>query len=317
METKIGTNVTKMTSDGGTVADIEARIKAFENPPVQEPTPPIVATPEVPAQVQEVATPPVTPTEGTKVDIPQQYKDKDGSLDEEKISKSNEHLQKGIEERQAKLIKLNKELREKFRASSEQLKEEKSKVEAESTIEKINSGKLTPDDRERIAKEFGIDPEHVDSLTAFTRIIAQREIEPHLKKIQSLETQSREAKEINELDSLTSDGNDWILTEGTARFEEVFKVRPYLLQSPTPYRDALRFMESKGQQPTQAHVGPKTPILGTSKAVPPPSSVPPVSPEQELEDMSRDLRMAIKNRDYAKASQIEQKMDIMYKGRFS
>lgn len=316
METQIGTNVTKFTSNGGTVADIEARIKAFESPQVPEPTPEPVATPEVPAQVKEVATPPVTPTEGTKVDIPQQFKDKDGSLDEEKITKSNEHLQKGILERQEKLIKLNKELREQFRQSGTKLSEEKAKAEAETVIEKINTGKLTPEEKKKIAEEFEKDP--VEALLAFNRVITKQEIEPHLKKLYSLDAEARESKEIKELDDLArEDGNEWILTEGTARFSEVFKTRPYLLQSPTPYRDALRFMESKGQQPTQAQVGPKTPILGASKAVPPPSPVPPVSPEQELADISRELRMAIKNKEYGKATELEKKMDILYKGRFA
>lgn len=315
METQIGTNVTKYTSNGGSVADIEARIKAFESPQVQEPTPEPVPTPEVTAQVPEIPTPPATPAEGTKVDVPQQFKDKDGSLDEEKIIKSNEHLQKGILERQEKLIKLNKELREKFRQSGTQLSEEKAKAEAENVIEKINAGKLTPEEKEKIAKEFEKDP--VEALLAFNRVITKQEIEPHLKKLYSLEAESKESKEISELDALARDGNEWILTEGTARFEEVFKARPYLMQSPTPYRDALRFMEIKGQQPTQAQVGPKTPILGASKAVPPPSPVPPVSPEQELADISRELRLAIKNKEYGKASELEKKMDILYKGRFA
>jgi hypothetical protein len=316
METQIGTNVTKFTSNGGTVQDIEARIKAFESPKVPEPTPEPVATPEVPAQVQEITTPSVTPTETTKVDIPQQFKDKDGSLDEEKIIKSNEHLQKGIAERREKLIKLNKELRGQFTVAGAKLNEEKAKAEAESVIEKINTGKLTPEEKKRIAEEFEKDP--VEALLAFNRVITKQEIAPHLNKLYSLEAETRETKEIKELDDLArEDGNEWIFSEGTARFSEVFKDRPYLLQSPTPYRDALRFMERKGQQPTQAQVGPKTPILGTSKAVPPPSPVPPVSPEQELSDISRELRKAIQNKDFTRASELEKKMDILYKGRFA
>lgn len=315
MEINLGTNVVQFKNEGGSKADIEARIKAFENPEVKEPVLEQPATPAVVDQVQNVTTP--TPQEGdtTTVEVPQQFQNKDGKLDEEKIQKSNEHLRKGVEDRQAKLIKLNKELREKFREMGTKVNQEQSKAEAEAALGEIPKGQLTPEQKKKIAEELEKDP--VEAILALNRIIAKQELEPHINDIQNIKQDRTESRELRELDELVNSGHDWIVSDGLSRFEAAFKERPWLRQSNTPYRDALKFIDVPGQQPTQAQVGPRTPILGASRAVPPPSSVPSVSPEQHLAELSKALHSAIRNKDFKAAAELEAKMDMAYKGRFA
>lgn len=319
METNLGTNAIQFHNEGGSLADIQARIKAFENPTVAEPTPPApVETPATPPAVdpaQNATTPTAIPAETTTVEVPQQYKSKDGKLDEDKIQKSNEHLRKGIEERQAKLVKLNKELREKFREAGATLNQEQAKADGEKSFaELLKSGKLTPEVKQKLAEEIEKDP--IEGMIAINRLIARQETEPYRGAIQSIVEEKAETSELKELDSLVDSGHDWIVAEGLGRFEQAFKERPWLRQSKTPYRDALRFIDVPTQQPTVAQVGPTTPILGASRAVPPPSSVPPVSPDQQLEELSRALHNAIRNKDFKTAGELEAKMDEAYKGRF-
>lgn len=316
-----GTNVSVFPNQGGSVQDIEARIKAFENPAPAEPTPPPapepIATPPAADPLQAPATPPATPAEATTVEVPQQFKDKEGKLDEDKIQKSNEHLRKGIEDREAKLklLQSNKELREKFRKAGATLNQEKSKAEAETPFaELLKNGKLTPEIKQKLAEEIEKDP--IEGMIAINRLIARQETEPYRGAIQSIVEEKAETSELKELDGLVEDGHDWIIGEGLGRFEQAFKDRPWLLQSKTPYRDALRFINVPGQQPTVAQVGPKTPILGASRAVPPPSPVPTVTPDQQLEQMSQALKAAIRNKDFKAIGELEAKMDAAYKGRF-
>lgn len=319
MNPTLGTNAVKFPNEGGSLQDIQARIKAFENPAPAEPTPPPVsepvATPPVADQLPAEATPPAPPAEATTVEVPQQFKDKEGKLDEDKIQKSNEHLRKGIEDRQAKILKLNKELREKFRESGTTLNQEKAKAQAEEALGDIPRGQLTPEQKAKIAEEIQKDP--IEGMIALQRIIAKQEMEPHVGTLRSIVEDRSESSQLKELDRLiVEEGHDWILSEGPARFEAAFKERPWLRQSATPYADALRFMDVPGQQPTVAQVGPKTPILGAARAVPPPSPVPTVTPDQHLADLSNALHAAIRNKDFKTAGELEAKMDAAYKGRF-
>ena len=314
METIIGTNVTQFTSEGGTPAEIKARIEAFENPPIPKPEPVAVTTPANNDQVQTSDAKAVIPAVTGAIESPQQFKGTDGKLDEEKIQKSNEHLRMGIEERQAKLIKLNKDLREKFRESGTELNTEQVKAEQESSIAELLKGKLTPEIKKRIAEEIENDP--VEGFLTMSRLAARQELNPHIGKIESMEKSYVERRELKELDTLINEGHDWIISEGLGRFEQAFNDRPWLRQSKTPYADALRFINTPGHAPSQAHVGPTTPILGSSRAVPPASATPSVSPDQSLADLSNSLRIAIRNKDMAKAAELEAKMDMAYKGRF-
>jgi len=319
MNPTLGTNAIQFPNQGGSLKDIEARIKEFENPTTAAPTPPPApeptATPAEVGQLQTPTPPTATPAEATTVEVPQQFKDKDGKLDEEKLQKSNEHLRKGIEDREAKLLKLNKELREKFRQSGAALNQEKSKAEAETSFaELLKGGKLTPEVKQKLAEEIEKDP--IEGMIAINRLIARQETEPYRGAIQNIVEERAETNELKELDSLVRDGHDWIVSEGLGRFEQAFRDRPWLRQSTTPYKDALRFIDVPGQQPPVAQVGPKTPILGASRAVPPPSPVPPVSPDQQLNELSQALNAAIRNKDYKTAGELEAKMDAAYKGRF-
>lgn len=314
MEINLGTNVVQFKSEGGSKSDIEARIKAFENPETKEPVLEQPATPPVVDQVQDETPLPPKDSEKTTVEVPQQFQSKDGKLDEEKIQKSNEHLRRGVEERQAKLIRLNKELREKFREMGTKVNQEKAKADAEASLGDIPKGQLTPEQKKKIAEELEKDP--VEAILAINRIVAKQELEPHINDIQNIKQDRTESRELRELDELVESGHDWIVSEGLGRFEAAFKERPWLRQSNTPYRDALKFIDAPSQQPIQAPIGPRTPILGASRAVPPPSAVPSVSPDQQLAELSTALRSAIKNKDFKSVAELEAKMDMAYKGRF-
>ncbi len=90
---------------------------------------------------------------------------------------------------------------------------------------------------------------------------------------ESIEDQKRD----KELTSLANEGHTWIHEEGLDRFGEVFKERPYLLNSPTPFRDATAILAMEGRLPSKGKEqslaqGPRTPTLSSSGSLPPPTT---------------------------------------------
>lgn len=311
METpSLGTNVTKMEGGKGTQAELEARVKSFESPEPQ----PEVMTPPTEAQVPAETPPPAPPAEATKVDSLQQFKDKEGNVSEEKILKANEHLKKGIKERTEKLLAENKALREKFRQAGVQVNSSEKKS-FELPIDDLPKTALPPDLKNKILE--GLEKDPVETILSLVNGVSQQAIAPVIKDTEAMKRDHEQGKTMRELDDLISEGHDWIATEGLGRFDAVFRENPWILNSPNPYKAAVRFMDPPERQPTQAQVGAKTPILGANRAVPPPSQVPPVSPEQESANLSIALRTALREKDWAKAAEIEKQMDTMFKGRFA
>ena len=330
MVEQVGKNAVKLASEGGTKEELIARIAQAESKGLegifkspQAPDGPSVAVEiRAPVDIAPVQAPaPTTPqpkAEEIKPESVQKFKDSDGKLDLAKIEKSNEHLQRGIESREEKLLKLNRELQKKFTATSQELAAKSNVTPEAEPIEFTDEGKR------KIIADMGLDPNDatsqklIDSVVKIARTVARRETEPFVKDVRHITEVTQETRSLKELDDLVKEGNDWIISEGNTRFDKVLEERPYLRQSKTPYRDALRFMElpRPDNQPTQARVGAQTPILGASQTVPPPSTLPPSTPEQDIESLSLSLRSAMSEKNFQKAKEIEAQMDRVYRGMY-
>lgn len=300
---------------------IQARIKAAEANPevgkahrlatgpvastVQEPTPPTQAVgPEV--------KPPAPPTEPKKDGL-EQFKGKDGIVDDGKIRKSNEHLERGIRERE-ELLRKNKELLAKFTTVSQGL------AETRKTAETLPPIAPPP-------------PVAVDADEAFLRKLAQSEeqplalrdlmreefgamIAPYKTQLMGAAQEADMRQKAAELQEIVNAGNTWIIKDGhvdLSPFDSVFTERPYLLQSRTPYLDALKFMDvPSGSASAPAQGG--TPILGGGSAVPPPSSAPAVTTEQKMNELSTQFRNLLARGQTVEAGKVMEEMQRLNRG---
>lgn len=324
---EVGKNGVKITSEGGSLQEIQARIKAAESSglgALMNPSPPApqgpapVPTSDSPAPVT-VPPPEKVETKPTEAEIKpehvQKFKNPDGSLNDDKVIKSNEHLKMGIEEKQAKLLKLNRELTQKFTKVSQELSEKNN--EKKNADEELDFSKPSEEVKKKILADLEADP--IETILRLSRTGAKQVTEPIIKKVDAMSDRSSEEGKLKELDSLVDKGHGWILEEGTSRFESVFAERPYLLQSKTPYADALLFMNipaSGTDIPKVTHLGQKTPIIGASQTVPPPSSAPPLTTENQLEVISNQIKRAIADRDFDRAKELSAQQDRLYKGMF-
>ena len=245
---------------------------------------------------------PLTPdTVPAKKGIPAGLVDKDGQVSEEKILKANESLEKATKDKEARLeelLKRNKELRRKFGDVGQTVKQ----VEASQSPEEAYRKEM-----EQLEK----------NPVQYIRGSVQSELQALRAEIQSMKAETVETGQAKELDALVEQGHSWIQDEGLKRFEEVFQERPYLLQSRTPYRDAVRFMSelpSNGAAAVPAQNGRSLPILGGGHAAPPPSQEPPASTEMRMEEMSKKLESALRHGDKAVASRLMRDMDKLERG---
>lgn len=319
---QVGKNAVKLASTAGTKDETMARIAEAEKMGIeglfkapQTPSPSLAIETRAPSETAQMPVdvpPTLKPTvEETKQPNAQKFKEPDGSLNLDKIEKSNEHLQRGIESRAEKLLKLNRELQQKFTQTGQELSTKSKEVMAD-----VDALEFTEEGKKKIIDD--LDKDLIGTIVKIARTAAKREAEPFIQDISSLKEKARESRELTELDDLVKDGNGWIIEEGLTRFESVFKERPYLRQSNTPFRDALRFMElpSRDSQPTQARVGAQTPILGAFQTVPPPNALPPSTPERDIETLSAELRNALARKDFKRADEIQAQQDRVYKGMY-
>lgn len=253
----------------------------------------------------------------TKQSNLQKFKNADGTLNLDKVEKSNEHLKRGIESREEKLLKLNRELQKKFTVTSQELSAKSNE------IPDVASLVFTDEGKKKILEDMEKDP--IEAIMKMARTVARDETSRIAKDIAPIRDQIRESANSKELDVLVSEGHDWLLDENArnSMFDNLFlarpELRPFISNSRTPYRDALRFMEiprSGDGQPTQAHVGSKTPIISASQAISPPSSSPPSTPERELANLNAELKKSLKDHDRKRAQEIEAQLDRVYKGMY-
>lgn len=297
-----------------TLSALEARIKSAEAQPEigkRHQTAGENATSAVQAQVP--ANPPSgeAPKEANKDGL-QQFRDKDGEVSTDKILKANEHLEKAIREKED-LIRQNKELLGKFSKASEEAKRTAKAVDGQRETFQVRGGGLPEEDRKKLWAEVEKNP---DALLDYVEQIAEQKARRYGSKVEEMEQERILTARANELDDLVRAGNTWIKTEGLGRFEEVFKQRPFLLQSPTPYVDALRFIDppSNGTTAAPAQGGKGTPILGAGHAVPPPSSAPPVTPDARMKQLSAELQNAMRDGDGKRQQELWAEYERLYKG---
>lgn len=300
-----------------TVEALQARLKAAETDPhardhrttndtvtstVQAPSP--ATPPEGPK-----ATPPAPPSEGKKDGL-DQFKDKDGNVDDGKIRKANEHLERGIRDRE-ELLRKNKELLAKFTKDSQELAATRRELETRQTATPPPAMPTNEDEAflKRVA-ELENNPIALRDLIDETAARRTRSLEERLSRF---EAEERNRTQAMELQQLVEAGHAWIIKEGLGRFEDVFKEKPFLLQSRTPYLDALRFMEnSSGAAPAPAQGG--TPILGGGSATPPPSSAPTVTPEQRMGELSKQFHLHLQRGQVAEAGKVMEEMNRLNRG---
>jgi hypothetical protein len=284
-------------------AEIQAKREAANKATVPS-VPAATVTTEAPTQT--VSTPPVAKApDQTKPDSMQQFRDKDGQVSPEKIEKANEHLQNGIQDRETRiqqLLKLNKELRREHREKSVQVK----------TLESEPPKNGVVLDKQAILDRLNNDP--VTELEQMIEARVKAAVTPLQEKLSQKEMVERELAMADSLDKIGQKGNPWVYTpEGTTWFEERFQEEPALRQMRDPYAAAIGLFShllpsSMARQPDAAPSVRSTPTLGGGHAVPPPSSAPTETPEQQLKKLRSDYDQAMKIRDIKTASELLQKM---------
>jgi hypothetical protein len=321
----LGNNVatvpTSNANISGEVAQLTALMEAGKtllNPSAPEAAP--AANPTSTPPPATGTTPAPQNADGNK-DSLQQFRDKEGNVDLSKIEKANENLTKAIEskeDRQARLLAINKDLMRKHTKASQEVKA----TEKELTELGFNPSRLTEEDRIKIAKD--IEKDAVGTIVKLADELARKRVEERLdERIKPMESDwkmDRERKRndalVDDLDGLVKAGHNWVFSpEGAARFDEVFERRPYLLQSATPYSDAIRFMNlaPTGEQGSSAPATAKAPILGAMHAAPPPISSTPASPGDALQKLSAEMLDAIGRGELKRAADIKARMESLHR----
>lgn len=313
METTVDNNPTAPSAAPDTKEALAARIQAAEaNPQSAKAHQTANGTVTSDAQAQPVPTPPaVTPQPPANKDSLQQFKDKEGNVDDSKIEKANEHLKQGIKEKREALLQENKKLLSEFTKTSQEVK----KVRELGAQAPIPEGGQPVDENRRFLELMA----KADNDPTILRQLIREEAEAIINPLRSEWEQGKQDRAANqltdELVELAESGATWIVTEGTGRFQDVFKSRPWLMQSQTPYKDAMKFMDvPKGPAPAPAQGG-TIPILGSGSAVPPPSSAPTATTEQKMSDLSAKFREALKWNDRSEANRLMAEMTRLESGR--
>jgi hypothetical protein len=257
------------------------------------------------ASLPDVEEPEMSASQGKQEEAVPQARIDAGKADEGKTQKSVQHLEEAIEDKRASLEKY-KELQKKFTPLAQQAAAEKKKLEATADAVMDDAG-VSDEFRRRFQEDYEKDP--LGAIVRLQNAVVDRGIERYR---QEESVRAAQKRQMEWLEEQARSGNQWILEDKWIdRISRVLEDNPFLKQSDNPYRDALRFIDDKpainGRPPSAAPEGPKTPILGVSGAIPPPSARSSGSPEAELEDLNRDLLRYAHNP--LKAMAIQKKMD--------
>ncbi len=309
-----------------TLAALKARISAAESSPAPIPANGTAPTDASPEQAQTIIpTPEAKAPEVDKVDGVQKFRDKDGQVSEDKLLKSNEHLEKAIaekekllsmsrEERQAHLLKQNKELNKKFTQMSQEVAKDRPTAPAQ-PFDGVVPDEISPETK-RILLDRIEKGEVLEVMAQLAKGYGSLAAGQRMAKLDRFEAELAETNAAKQLDGLVEKGHTWIVTDGLGRFDSVFQEHPELRQLKDPYRAALGYMDdlpTNGTAPVPAqHRG--TPILGGSSAVPPPRSAPLTSPEQEMDQLSANLKVMLQRGNRAEATKIQAQMDKLQRG---
>jgi hypothetical protein len=241
-----------------------------------------------------------------------QPKGKSGDVSEEQIQKDTEHLKADLakkEARKAELLQQYKDLQRQYTPVAQEVKKLEKEVQTQAPSQNGDRVDIPIDFRKKFTEDLEKDP--VEAIVKLASVIADGRLDGFRREtgIDKFRENMEDQKRDRELDSLAKEGHTWIHEEGLERFVDVFKERPYLLNSPTPFRDATRFMEglpskSNGQSPAQ---GPRTPTLSSSGSLPPPTS-PADTLESSYASLDSQYDRAIKRGDIREAKKIMGKM---------
>ena len=294
----------KTPAPAGPVRDtpeaLAARLKAAEaNPEVAKAHQTVNGNVSSEAQTQVPPTPPKpdTPPAEVKKDGLQQFKDKEGNVDAEKIRKSNEHLERGLRDKE-ELLKRNKELLSKFTKTSQEAAKVKKELGATAPIPEGGQGDDIDD--KRFLERLGAAQEDPKLLRKVIREEAAQlpQVREAVSFMEETKRERFEASMGQQLNELVQAGHTWIAKEGLGRFNEVFDREPWLLQSRTPYLNAMKFMEIPQESaPAPAQGSQPVPVLGGGNAIPPPSSAPTATTEQKMKDLSSQFHTAVRRGD--------------------
>lgn len=244
-----------------------------------------------------------------------QPKDKSGEVSEEQIQKDTEHLKADLakkEARKAELLEQYKGLQRQYTPVAQEVKRLEKEVQSQATQQQGDRTEIPADFRKKFTEDLEKDP--VEAIVKIVGAITDGRLngfrqETGIDKFrESMEDQKRD----RELDTLAKQGHSWIHEEGLERFVGVFKERPYLLNSNTPFADAIRFMEGlpskgNGQSPAQ---GPRTPTLSSSGSLPPPTS-PADTLESSYASLDTQYDRAMKRGDVREAKKLLGKMGAL------
>jgi hypothetical protein len=312
------------------VAELQAQIKKFETeqPELAFPDRPKPKEPEaVTATEAQEKTEPATPEpeakapEGKKAEVPPHMRLPDGTVDEAKLQKATQHIEKAILSKEEQLAKY-KDLQKKYTQLSQEVKSE------EKVVPKVDLYKagLRPEDfspefRDKLQKDM--EQDFVGTWLKATTAIVKSALDPLVQERQQEQAVQRDERIYKRLDELASKpGNEWVLSdEGMGKFDSVFKERPYLWQSHDPYGDAYHFIDGKpeyqAQQGQVAQAPKPTPILGAGRAVPPVTSQPSVSAQAQLQKLNSDMMEALATKDWARAADIQRQKDRLVIAKFT
>ena len=268
------------------------------------------ATPDKPEPVSPSANPQETPAPaeptadkaGIKDDVPKQFQDKDGSLDENKILKSTQN-QEQLNAKKRELLDKYKALQREGSQLDKSIKEVKPKEEPPQAnplpLDPFVSGELTQEERK--ALEEAKNEPLVSALLKAQAALAKVATDDIRRDTEASKMQSREISMLQRLDELAKEGNDWLYTdEGQTQVDQFLRDprNQALWKTDDPYgyavaRLAKQFV-SQGTPNGQARPA-GTPMLGTGRAIPPSVSET-VSPAQELEKLRGSLESGIGDR---------------------
>lgn len=266
------------------LAKLNAMVAAEKTPTAAVPVP--EAPPSTPPV--EIAQPVVT-----KEEVPSQFQKPDGTLDEDKLNQSKQHLEEMKKQKLTSIEDYKKLQREVTQVSQEEAKLRKEVKAAEPA--RAAAPEQMPESLDALKRELLADLEKDPAEALVKTLLLGKKLaleEVDRREAERAKAQKEEAW-LTKLDSHSNE-NPWILSEeGKAAIGEVLRTRPYLYQGSDPYGDALAFVDksrfASGQQKAAQAASPRTPILSGNRAVPPPASAP-VSDEQTLKALSQKLQ---------------------------
>lgn len=256
--------------------------------------------------------------EGKDNQKPSQPKDKSGDVSEEQIQKDTEHLKADLakkEARKAELLQQYKDLQRQYTPVAQEVKKLEKEVQAQAPSQQVDRRDIPMEFRKKFTEDLEKDP--VEAIVKVVEAITDGRLDGFRRETgidrfrESMEDQKRD----RELDVLAKEGHTWIHEEGLERFVEVFKEKPYLLNSNEPFRDAIGILSMQGKLPSKGNgqspaQGPRTPTLSSSGSFPPPTS-PADTLESSYAALDSQYDRAIKRGDIREAKKIMGKMGAL------